>query len=179
MVTFSERLKELRIKNGLSLRELAKLANINHSTISSYEMGRRIPRYECLVSLAKVLDCKIEYLTGESDDARKPSQSVVYGKKIYDLMEAYRNKYSLSRDEIEQIIDWDGLYDAIQNNTYTFDEGILITINNMLDINSTPDENNLTEGEKEFLNLFRMLPEEEQRIYLEMLRARLNARKAK
>lgn len=44
---------------------------------------------------------------------------------------------------------------------------------------STPDENNLTEGEKEFLNLFRMLPEEEQRIYLEMLRARLNARKAK
>lgn len=43
----------------------------------------------------------------------------------------------------------------------------------------TPDENNLTEGEKEFLNLFRMLPEEEQRIYLEMLRARLNARKAK
>ena len=42
----------------------------------------------------------------------------------------------------------------------------------------TPDENNLTEGEKEFLNLFRMLPDEEQRIYLEMLRARLNARKA-
>ena len=41
---------------------------------------------------------------------------------------------------------------------------------------NTPDENNLTEGEKEFLNLFRMLPEEEQRIYLEMLRARLNAR---
>jgi transcriptional regulator with XRE-family HTH domain len=42
--------------------------------------------------------------------------------------------------------------------------------------NESPDENNLTEGEKEFLNLFRMLPEEEQRIYLEMLRARLNAR---
>ena len=43
----------------------------------------------------------------------------------------------------------------------------------------TPDENNLTEGEKEFLDLFRMLPDEEQRIYLEMLRVRLNARKAK
>jgi transcriptional regulator with XRE-family HTH domain len=43
-------------------------------------------------------------------------------------------------------------------------------------IKNTPDENNLTEGEKEFLELFRMLPDEEQQLYLEMLRARLNAR---
>ena len=44
------------------------------------------------------------------------------------------------------------------------------------DKQTTPDENKLTEGEKEFLNLFRMLPDEEQKIYLEMLRVRLNAR---
>ncbi len=43
-------------------------------------------------------------------------------------------------------------------------------------IKNTPDENNLTEGEKQFLELFRMLPDEEQKLYLEMLRVRLNAR---
>lgn len=37
-------------------------------------------------------------------------------------------------------------------------------------------EPELTEGEREFLKLFRMLPEQEQRLYIEMLRARLNAR---
>ena len=46
-----------------------------------------------------------------------------------------------------------------------------------LTINNIPSvEPELTEGEREFLKLFRMLPEQEQRLYIEMLRARLNAR---
>jgi transcriptional regulator with XRE-family HTH domain len=44
-------------------------------------------------------------------------------------------------------------------------------------VNKSPSaEPELTEGEREFLKLFRMLPEQEQRLYIEMLRARLNAR---
>ena len=81
--------------------------------------------------------------------------------------------YLLGRSDIKCALlhgtGYNTLYEAFKN-------GVDI---DSLPLKITPDENNLTEGEKEFLNLFRMLPEEEQRIYLEMLRARLNARKAK
>lgn len=44
-------------------------------------------------------------------------------------------------------------------------------------INKSPsNESDLTEGEKELIKLFRLLPVEEQNLYLEMFRARLNAR---
>ena len=44
-------------------------------------------------------------------------------------------------------------------------------------INKSPsNESDLTEGEKELIKLFRLLPDEEQNLYLEMFRARLNAR---
>ena len=41
---------------------------------------------------------------------------------------------------------------------------------------SPSNESDLTEGEKELIKLFRLLPVEEQNLYLEMFRARLNAR---
>lgn len=44
-------------------------------------------------------------------------------------------------------------------------------------INKSPsNESDLTKGEKELIKLFRLLPVEEQNLYLEMFRARLNAR---
>jgi transcriptional regulator with XRE-family HTH domain len=44
-------------------------------------------------------------------------------------------------------------------------------------VNKSPsNESDLTEGEMELIKLFRLLPVEEQNLYLEMFRARLNAR---
>lgn len=51
-----------------------------------------------------------------------------------------------------------------------------IDIQLMKENKSPSNESNLTEGEKELIKLFRLLPVEEQNLYLEMFRARLNAR---
>lgn len=55
-----------------------------------------------------------------------------------------------------------------------WDDNIDIQI--MKENRSPSNESDLTEGEKELIKLFRLLPEEEQNLYLEMFRARLNAR---
>lgn len=51
-----------------------------------------------------------------------------------------------------------------------------IDIQLMKENKSPSNESDLTEGEKELIKLFRLLPVEEQNLYLEMFRARLNAR---
>jgi transcriptional regulator with XRE-family HTH domain len=51
-----------------------------------------------------------------------------------------------------------------------------IDIKLMKENKSPSNESDLTEGEKELIKLFRLLPVEEQNLYLEMFRARLNAR---
>lgn len=55
-----------------------------------------------------------------------------------------------------------------------WDDNIDIQI--MKENKSPSNESDLTEGEKELIKLFRLLPVEEQNLYLEMFRARLNAR---
>ena len=56
-------LKDMREKKGLSQAQLASKAGVSKRAIQSYEQGTRDihnAKYEVLVILAKVLDCKID-----------------------------------------------------------------------------------------------------------------------
>lgn len=61
---FKERLKELRIEQNLSQGELAKLTNLNQSTITRYETGERTPNMFGLIALANFFKVSIDYLVG-------------------------------------------------------------------------------------------------------------------
>ena len=61
---FKERLKELRIEQNLSQGELAKLTNLNQSTITRYENGERTPNMFGLIALANFFKVSIDYLVG-------------------------------------------------------------------------------------------------------------------
>ena len=79
--------------------------------------------------------------------------------------------YLLGRSDIKCALlhgtGYNTLYEAFKNG---------VDINN-LPLNKSPsNESDLTEGEKELIKLFRLRPDEEQQLYLEILRARLNAR---
>lgn len=50
-----ERLKEERIKKGLSQEQLAKKIGVTRQAVSAYETGERIPSSKHLMALAKVL----------------------------------------------------------------------------------------------------------------------------
>lgn len=68
MKTFAERLKYLRLEKELSQRQLAKLLNINYTSIQRWESEMRIPNAEAIVLLAKYFNVSADYLLGLTDD---------------------------------------------------------------------------------------------------------------
>ena len=61
------RLKELRLANGLTQKELAKSIEVGRTTISEYESGKIVPKHEGLLKLANYFNVSVDYLTGVSD----------------------------------------------------------------------------------------------------------------
>lgn len=59
-----EKLKELRIKNGVSQRAVALRLGVSPSIISSYETGERTPSTENLLALSYLYHCSTDYLLG-------------------------------------------------------------------------------------------------------------------
>lgn len=55
-------LKELREKANLTQESLAKLINVDRSTIAKWETGGASPRSDKLPTLANVLNCTIDDL---------------------------------------------------------------------------------------------------------------------
>lgn len=60
------KLRELRKKCGLTMKELGAEIGVAESTISQYETGKRQPDYETLLKLGEFFGVSVDYiLTGE------------------------------------------------------------------------------------------------------------------
>lgn len=59
---FAENLKELRIKNNMSQRELAERMFVTRSTITHWENGSRLPDVSMIYRLADCLDVNVDRL---------------------------------------------------------------------------------------------------------------------
>ena len=53
---FSDRLREMREKRGISQQKLSELAGLNRNYVSDVERGRRNPCLNNIVKLAEALD---------------------------------------------------------------------------------------------------------------------------
>ncbi len=76
-MAFSDRLEQLRKNRDLSQEELARLLNINRTSIAHYESSKsgRIPRPRTLRQMASFFDVSIDYLLdGADDDMLTPSE---------------------------------------------------------------------------------------------------------
>lgn len=84
MKTIGERIKEARIKKGLSQTELAeKLGYKSRSSINKIEVGGRdIPRSQ-IVKIAEILDVTPSYLMGWEDDKPADTLTVLPAEKIH------------------------------------------------------------------------------------------------
>lgn len=69
--TLPIRLKELRIKHGLSQKDVANKLNISPSIVSGYETGERTPSTENLLALSYLYKCSTDYLLGRTNDTPK------------------------------------------------------------------------------------------------------------
>ena len=76
--TLSERIKELRKKNGLTQLQLAKKLNITDKAVSKWEAGEGNPDISLLPAIASIFDCTIDYLlTG-----KEPEEKIVFMSKL-------------------------------------------------------------------------------------------------
>ena len=64
MKVFSERLKELRLKKGLTQTELGEKVGVKQNTFTNWENGKREPSFENLIKLADLLEVSIDWLFG-------------------------------------------------------------------------------------------------------------------
>ncbi|MBQ7009701.1 MAG: helix-turn-helix transcriptional regulator [Ruminococcus sp.] len=62
------RLKELRIKRGITQQRLAIELNLNQNSISRYESGLREADYQTLILLADYFQVSIDYLLERTDN---------------------------------------------------------------------------------------------------------------
>lgn len=56
------KLKELREKRKLTQEALAKQLGIDRTTVAKWESGDNMPRAGMLLTLAKILRCKVDFL---------------------------------------------------------------------------------------------------------------------
>lgn len=65
--TFANRLKELRIEEGLSQEDLGKEIGVSRGSISYYEKEERVPDVVILAAISKYFNVSTDYLLGLSE----------------------------------------------------------------------------------------------------------------
>lgn len=81
MVTFGQRLKELRKSKRLTQQQLADIFFLNKSSISRYENGSQLPENEQLQKLADYFEVSIDYLLGRDENPNPTSSPEMLTKK--------------------------------------------------------------------------------------------------
>lgn len=91
MNSFSNILKYLRNRAGLSQLELAKKLGMSKSAISMYELGRRQPDLETMEIIADFFNVDMNFLYGKTDESDDgyyyDEQTAQLAQEIYDNKE--------------------------------------------------------------------------------------------
>lgn len=88
-----ERLRDLRIENELTQKELAQKIGSTDKSIWNYEKGIATPPYDILIAYAKLFEVSTDYLLGlENDSGIKPikATTIGYSSEERNLVNNYR-----------------------------------------------------------------------------------------
>lgn len=70
---FAANLRRCRQRAGINQSELARRTELDATTISLYELGKRTPRLDTIVKLTGALDCRADELVEGMVWARNPT----------------------------------------------------------------------------------------------------------
>jgi len=90
------RLKNLRIQNNLSRKQVAELLGVSVSVIGLYENGERLPSLPALVKLSAIYKASLDYIAG-SQVSSSPSSISLDGlterqiQVIKQMVDCFRN----------------------------------------------------------------------------------------
>lgn len=84
-MTVGEKLKNLRQKKDMTIREVARHFNIGKTTYANYEYDQRKPDYEMLKNFAEFYDVSVDYLVG-TIDAKQHSRDTFTQEELLEVL---------------------------------------------------------------------------------------------
>ena len=121
---FSNRLKALRNKKGLSQTELAKLLFVSQQTVAKWETDKSTPNPETILKISNILDVSTDYLLGNSTEPSSDSKSKYIKIPVLGYVAA-----GIPTDAVENIIDWEEIPAEMAKNAEYF--GLVINGDSM------------------------------------------------
>lgn len=88
-MNFATRMKQLKLENNITTKELADKLKVARTTVSNWENGNRNPDFDTLKRIASIFNATTDYLLGKSD-IRNQEQSNKQPKQITDVEEAMK-----------------------------------------------------------------------------------------
>lgn len=85
---FSRRMKEERIKKGLTQQELADLANVSLKTVKRYESGAKAMQLEVAYNIANALDISLQRLLPANNQ-----NAVEVFDEVFAMLSTLREQY--------------------------------------------------------------------------------------
>lgn len=159
IATTSERLQKILLEKNMKQADLARATGISRGAISNYVLGRYEPKSDIIQILANALNCSEMWLWGYD----------VPLEKSLNPFDDTENPYELEIRDVFDALDLDSkLYVACWIKAFA---------KNPTKMKSSPSELQLTEGEMTMLDIFRLIPEDQQKVFLEMGRVYANSLK--
>lgn len=201
MSNFNNQLKTLRQEYNLSQQELADKIGISKSSINMYERGEREPGIETVKRIADFFNVDVDYLFGVSDVKKRREFKVIrINKSIAHNIQHHREQANLSQKELADLLGIDEAVVAdLESGKSTLKKDMLYKICDVLHLipsniiprddeeftedeeyllsrreKNSPDQLVLTEREKKLIYLLRQIPEQNQEMAFEMVRAAVN-----
>lgn len=86
------RIKQQRIKSGMTQDELASKLFVTQQSVNNYENGRNYPTVEILINMAKIFDVSVDYLIELVDISTPISKlpSTILDKDEEEIIKAMR-----------------------------------------------------------------------------------------
>jgi len=72
MSILAERIKELRLSNNMTQRELADKLNLSAKMVSFYELSQRVPPMDIVLKLTNIFNVSTDYLLGKLENKDNP-----------------------------------------------------------------------------------------------------------
>lgn len=106
---FAKRLRDLREKNNLQQKELAKELDVLEATISMWETGKRIPYSDMLIKISNYFGVSVDYLLGNepiSNEKEKELKEQEVLKKVLQRAGFMTDNEDLTDKELERIMNF-------------------------------------------------------------------------
>lgn len=89
MKSLSNRIRECRVKNGMTLLQVADKIGVKEATMQRYESGKiKNIKHETIEQLASIFDCTPAYLMGwEEDETPSPTPEQQAKERVHQLVD--------------------------------------------------------------------------------------------